>query len=190
MILNSLDEQAKNLAAQSEWGNLSVSEAVEEIGRAIKKLHEAVRRNGKNETAVKESLQKVFAAIFSAQFVSGVSLDAVMPEKYPDVCCYCQQAPCQCPPNRSGAKVHTDSVKHLNWDLEKWARHLDKVYRVKNQEFGISDLLLQLFSEQHELRQEMLKMNGNPTVSQEFCHELCDVLAWTIAVANLYHFDF
>jgi len=169
------------------------------LNLAIADLEDAIRKQA-DLPDLETALARVVARIFCiADYFGELPINLPLAQKYPQThCSYCKTSPCSCPerrPDYTLEKIEATN-EQLLWSLGKWCEHFKKVYGSKNQAKGIENLMNRLFKEISELLTLAMKtpsrFSANTTIDDvetEFSKELCDALAWTIAIANYWEID-
>lgn len=161
-------------------------------------LQEAVKKTLSHEI-VGIALARIFIRTLGvANFFPGLFLGKGMSRKYPPgYCIYCRCNPCDCGKNKKD-EYELAEIDHqqATWGLKRWQEHLNSLYEWQNynRENNLKSILVKLSSEIAQLlmlreqwRKEFIfsrKFITNPIGLMAL--EMCDILAWSIAVANFY----
>lgn len=162
------------------------------LGSGVRLLEDAFEEDAADTYA------KCLASIFSRWAACTLHFEGVvdaMASKYASNCAYCSTAPCTCPKvGRPAEKKLMLNPAALEWSLQDWQQHLVKLYGARNRERGMNVALRRLFSELTEVSNELLfsqlPMSGSFSAAtgdtrSNIRNELCDVLAWTLACADI-----
>lgn len=163
------------------------------LNLAIADLQDAIRKQA-NSSDLETALARVVARIFCiADYFGDPPITLLLAQKYPKThCSYCKTIPCTCAERRPDYSLeNAPSAEQLLWSLGQWCEHFKIMYGSKNQTKGIENLMNRLYKEISELLTLAMKtpskFSANTTIDDvetEFSKELCDALAWTIAIAN------
>lgn len=168
------------------------------LNLAIADLQDAIRKQA-DLSDLETALARVVARIFCiADYFGNPPVILLLAQKYPKThCSYCKTMPCTCAERRLDYSLeNTPPAEQLSWSLRQWCEHFKTMYGSKNQIKGIENLMNRLFKEISELLTLAMKtpsrFSVNTTIDDvetEFAKELCDALAWTMAVANYLEID-
>jgi NTP pyrophosphatase (non-canonical NTP hydrolase) len=165
---------------------------IEFLTVAVGDLHEAIRKDV-GPIKIGFALARIVArAVCVAHSFEKLDLSASMCCKYqPGKCSYCLQSPCNCLERRDILHAqHTISQDQYAWTLYTWQEYFRELYGQKNRISGIDNLVGRLFKEATELMILQLRLVNTDSildnVDEEFAFEICDVVAWTLAIANYF----
>jgi NTP pyrophosphatase (non-canonical NTP hydrolase) len=173
-----------------------VTERISYLGFSIGQLQDILRKNDDDKKRIEGALADVVSWIFCViEHFKGLPVANMMSQKYSsNGCTYCWNSPCTC----SSQKRNENTLAKINyhqieWSLNQWRHHLSSVYGRANRERGVDNVVLRLFKENEELRSIFLNIDcAQATIDemeQEICKEICDLLSWAIAVADLQNVD-
>ena len=170
-------------------------ERIDFLNLAVGDLQDAIRKTS-GSRAIEIALTRVVARVFCvAEHFIALPLVETMIAKYPaGKCSYCQKFPCACPDVRLDPILERIlCVSQHQWSLKQWCDNFAALYGPRNKEKGIENVLNRLFKEVSELLSLPLKIPHMKLdldgIEEEFALELSDVLAWTIATANVLGLD-
>jgi len=166
------------------------------LSLAIVDLRRAIRKQvGISKTGL--ALARIVSRTFciAEHFHGGLPLVEALSRKYPEGrCSYCGQSPCICGSRRADFQLEQSvSTEQSQWSLTQWCQHLDKLYGANNSAQNVDNLVSHLFEEVGEVLSLAMKIPNLDMPPQkiefEIALELADVLAWTIAIANVFEVD-
>lgn len=152
---------------------------------------------GAKEDQLRVMLARVVIRNFNvAEGVNGVSIARGMAEKYQLECCgYCFKMPCECRENRSDHVLVPASEIQMRWGVRPWQQHLGEMFGPANEARGLHYAMNRLDKERRELnylesqvQKEDQRQNAD-WVEHQYSLECGDVMARTVAVANLLKID-
>jgi NTP pyrophosphatase (non-canonical NTP hydrolase) len=167
----------------------------------IRQLEDGYEENLKGEYAGR--LAYLFARWCAAvELVEDLSPLRMLAAKYGHCCSYCMAEPCACSQaGRPESATMLPNPACQAWSLRQWQQHLGQLYGAKNKARGVNFVLLRLFSENTEALSCWLLVTMPPAPEPthyerrlnkfrgDLALELCDVLAWILAAANILSVD-
>jgi len=163
------------------------------LERAVTKMS-----GGQQAETFRKYLPRTFAWLVGLVDTAGWNVGDVIYYKYPDVCPYCNEKPCNMHHPKPNEAINTSLLKKVlrerkpaptDWTFSQVATMFQEIYGVANTDRTLPEIVLHIYSEISELEDAVRKATlsrGRARTAIMYL-ELADVFAWFFALHNKVH---